>query len=120
MQKIKKSLALILALMICITALPFSALTVSAESIKIGYISGEDVNIRKDATTTSDKAATVTKWTVEILDKKNDRNVAFAISCNCDYFILILRQGVKQKIFLARTQLKVLEYLIRMRFSSAS
>ncbi len=72
MQRFKKSLALVLTLIICITALPLSALTVAAETIKIGYISGEDVNIRKSASTSSDKVSAVTKWTVEVIGEKDD------------------------------------------------
>ncbi len=72
MQKSKKILALLLILVLCFSAVPISALTVSAETVKIGYISGEDVNIRKDATTSSEKVATVSKWTVTVLKSKND------------------------------------------------
>ncbi len=72
MQKHKKILAFLLVLTICFSAIPLSAITVSAETVKIGYISGENINIRKDATTSSAMVAAVSKWTVNVIGSKND------------------------------------------------
>ena len=72
MLKFKKSLAFVLTLVLTLSIIPFSALNVSAETVKIGYISKTDVNIRKDATTSSDKVANVSKWTVTVTGSKKD------------------------------------------------
>ncbi len=68
----RKLLAFLLTFVLIVGVIPFSFLTVSAETVKMGYIYKTDVNIRKDATTSSEKVANVSKWNVKILGSKVD------------------------------------------------
>ncbi len=68
----KKILAFSLILVICFTVIPFGSLTTSAATVKIGYISGENINIREDASTGSASVAVVSKWTVNVTGSKKD------------------------------------------------
>ena len=51
----KKTLTIFLTLLLLSSVIPIATLTASAETVKMGYIFETDVNIRKDATTSSDK-----------------------------------------------------------------
>ena len=66
MKKVKKLTAFLLTFILILGVIPFTSFTVSAESYKIGYISGSGVNIREKATTASDAVAKVSKLTVTI------------------------------------------------------
>ncbi|MBR4100020.1 MAG: fibronectin type III domain-containing protein [Clostridia bacterium] len=72
MKRFKKLLAVVLTLCLCAAVIPFSALTVSAETVKIGYIFKTDVNMREDATTASKAVAKLSNWTVTVVGSKND------------------------------------------------
>lgn len=76
MKKTKKITAFLLTLILIISIIPLSAFPVSAETYKIGFISGSEVNIRKNATTNSDVVANVSKLTVNVLGSKKDLNGA--------------------------------------------
>ncbi len=76
MKKVKKLTAFLLTFILILGVIPFTAFTVSAESYKIGYISGNGVNIREKATTASDAVAKVSKLTVNVLDSVKDANGA--------------------------------------------
>ncbi|MBE6787232.1 MAG: hypothetical protein E7537_02675 [Ruminococcaceae bacterium] len=72
MKQTKKILAFALILVICFTAIPLNSLTTAAATVKIGYISGENINIREDATTGSASVDKVSKWTVTVTGSKKD------------------------------------------------
>lgn len=72
MKRFKKLLAFVLTLCLCAAVIPFSALTVSAEIVKIGYIFKTDVNMREDATTDSKAVAKLSNWTVTVVGSKKD------------------------------------------------
>lgn len=72
MLNLKKTLTIFLTLILLVSAIPLVSLTTSAETVKMGYIFETDVNIRKDASTSSDKVASVSKWNVAVTGTKND------------------------------------------------
>ncbi|MBE6776855.1 MAG: hypothetical protein E7542_01910 [Ruminococcaceae bacterium] len=72
MLNFKKTLTIFLTLILLLSTIPLVSLTASAETVKMGYIFETDVNIRKDATTSSGVVANVSKWNVAIIGTKND------------------------------------------------
>ncbi len=72
MLNFKKWLAFLLALTLLLSIIPFSTLSAAEETVKTGYIFETNVNIRKDATTSSDKLDNVSKLNVTVLGSKND------------------------------------------------
>ncbi len=76
MIKVKKLTAFLLTFILILGVIPFIAFTVSAETYKIGYISGSGVNIREKATTASNAVANVSKLTVNVLASVKDANGA--------------------------------------------
>lgn len=68
----KKTLTIFLTLILLLSTIPLVSLSASAETVKMGYIFETDVNIRKDATTSSGVVANVSKWNVAIIGTKND------------------------------------------------
>lgn len=71
MLKCKKFLAVWLVITLLLGIVPFSTYA-TEEKIKMGYIFETNVNIRKNATTTSDKLDNVSKINVAVLDSKKD------------------------------------------------
>lgn len=76
MKMIKKLTAFLLTFVLIIGIIPLAAFSVSAEKYKIGYIFTSGVNIREDATTSSNIIANVSKLTVTVIGSKEDVNGA--------------------------------------------
>lgn len=72
MLKSKKLLSLLLALSLLLGIVPFSSLVKAEETTKVGYIFETNVNIRKDATTSSERIDNVSKFNVEVIGSKKD------------------------------------------------
>ncbi len=85
MLNFKKTLTIFLTLILLLSTIPLVSLTASAETVKMGYIFETDVNIRKDATTSSDKVANVSKWNVAVTGTKNDTQSTKNPSTNKTY-----------------------------------
>ena len=72
MKITQKIVAFTLTLVLIICAIPNLTVNPKADTIKLGYIFETGVNIRKDATTSSDKVDNVSKWNVTVLGSKAD------------------------------------------------
>ena len=70
----KKLIAILMVFVLTAVIIPFSVINVSAETVSMGYIFEDGVNIRADATTSSEKIAQVSEWHVTVLGRKNDVN----------------------------------------------
>ncbi len=74
MKNIKKLTAFILTFILLIGVIPLSYANAESQTFKLGYIFETGVNIRADATTSSEKVDNVSQINVEILGSKSDTN----------------------------------------------
>ncbi len=72
MKKLVKFQCIFLSFTLLLCIVFSSRLFVFAETVKVGYISGTGVNIRKDASTSSKSVATVSQLYVNVVSTKND------------------------------------------------
>lgn len=85
MKTTKKFIAFFITIILVMGIIPLTVTKSQAETIKLGYIFETYVNIRKDATTTSEKVAQVSEWNVTVLGSKKDTTGAVNPKTNKTY-----------------------------------
>ncbi len=110
-----KCLFIAVLMMICSVSVSFST-PVFAEKISIGYISGTNVNVRADASTSSDSLGKVSNFTVKVLGKKADLSGSSEYSW---YNVTYTSSGKTVTGYIREDYVKVQEYELDANFASS-
>lgn len=121
MFKLKQTISFVLALVISVTSFAIlSRTTIYAETVKIGLIDDSNVNIRKDASTSTSSLAKVTMWTVKIIGTKNDTSSTKNPATNKTYVwykVTYTSNGSTVTGYVREDLIKVKEYKLDAEFS---